>query len=358
MSEIPTFKLAGAELDWPIGTAAGMSNHPDIEVVARRFEGLVALGVGEAVLGSVKLGLASGGNAHVQQPDGSWDYLGGDEYVEVDKGIGHNSKGLPGPGVDSVLERIDDFIDLGRAKNTEVSLSISPHTQDPLSEIPELLEAARKALKAGVLRVEFNLSCPNVPERPAFYLDIEAVRKFITLVDDQKDSLRNRFNHPGVTPKFGPMGKIEKAIDEGYLRGDVSLAMRKGIFGGTVTSNTILGEGVPKEDGGNEITVNNGKAGQSGPYFEEIGRNQLDRWLFSQVPTQRNEIISVLGISTGTEVLRRLNLGASFCQLASVIYWPELAGGESAKAVVEKIRYQFIQEIETARPYKNLKPKS
>src|SRR5690606_25703345 len=123
---------AGAELSWPIGIAAGMTNHPDIEVVAPRFEDYLSTGVGEVVLGRWKLGEASGGNAHVQTADGKWDHLGGDEHVDTDAGISYNAKGLPGPGIDAGLERLPDLIELARSKGTEVSLSVSPHTQKPL----------------------------------------------------------------------------------------------------------------------------------------------------------------------------------------------------------------------------------
>lgn len=336
-------ELAGAELTWPFGTAAGMSNHPDIEVVARNFQGLVALGVGEAVLGSVKLGEVSGGNAHVQQLDGSWLHVGGDEAVEVEKGVGHNSKGLPGPGVDPVIARINDFIDLGRSKDTEVSLSVSPHTKNPLKEVPELLEAARKALLAGVLRVEFNLSCPNIPDRPAFYLDNEAVYDFTEMVAMKQDVLRNRFGHPGIYPKFGPMGRT---FDEYRLRNNTLLTASQGVFGGIVTSNTIPGSGVLNKNGENEITVNNGKAGQSGPFFEEYGRNQLAKWQFGTLlPSHHVERVSALGVSNGLEILRRLGEGATFCQLASVVYWPELVGKESAGDVVDMIKGQIVDTV-------------
>lgn len=342
MIEISRFELAGCELPWPIGIAAGVTNHPDVEVVARRLENYASLGVGEIVLGSLKLGEASGGNAHKRQGNGKWEYFGGDEYPELDKGIGHNSKGLPGPGVNAGLERMSDFIDLGRSKGVEVSLSVSPHTQNPLEEVPELVDAAEKALSQGVLRVEFNLSCPNIPGRPPFYMDTEAVQAFMIMAGERKDKLLNRFGHPGLYPKYGPM---DDGFSESRLRSEHWIAVKNGIFGGVVTSNTVLGEGVILENGENAIEVNNGRAGMGGPFFEEEGRNQLKKWVRSEVNTRGNEIVSALGVSTGEEVLTRLRSKASICQLASVVYWPKLVGEESAGAVVEKIKGQFVDAV-------------
>lgn len=335
--EIPSFRVAGTELTWPIGTAAGMSNHPDIEVVARRFEDLLALGLGESVLGSLKLGDPNGGNAHVKLPDGNWDYIGGDEYADIERGIGHNAKGLPGPGLDIGLSRFPDFVDLGRSKDVEVSLSVSPHTQNPLEEVPELLDAAEKALKMGALRVEFNLSCPNIPDRPAFYRDPESVRSFVQMTSAKSAKLRNRFDHPGVYAKFGPMSRNS---DEISLQIYIWDAVNRGVFGGVVTSNTDLGDGHILPNGENAIRVNGGRAGRSGPFYEVEGRGQLDDWVWSR---RRNngDIINALGISTAQEVIKRLQIGASLCQLASVIYWPKLIGEDSSEVVVEKIKRDF-----------------
>ncbi len=70
------FMLAGTEIDWPIGVGAGPTNHPDIEVVARRVAELSEIGVSFLPFGSWKLGEPHGGSAHTQLPDGSWMYKG------------------------------------------------------------------------------------------------------------------------------------------------------------------------------------------------------------------------------------------------------------------------------------------
>lgn len=335
MSNINQFELAGTELSWPIGIAAGMTNHPDIEVVARRFEDYVGLGVGEVVLGSWKLGEASGGNAHVRIENSKWDHLGGDEHVDTDEGISYNAKGLPGPGIEAGLERLPDFIELARSKDTEVSLSVSPHTQKPLEEVPELLNAAAKALSAGVLRVEFNLSCPNVPERPPFYLDSDSVRQFMIMTSSWRRSLRNRFGHPGLYAKFGPMGNT---ADEAMLRDTYWGHAGYGVFGGVVTSNTVPGQH-------EAIKVNDGKAGQGGPHFIDVGRQQLNYWT-TGMPGTDVDTISALGVSSGREVaVRAINWNANLCQLASAVHWPGLVGEESAGAVVEKTKGQFVDIV-------------
>ena len=334
------FELAGARLDWPIGSAAGMTNHPDIEVVKRRVEELASIGLPEVVVGSWKLGEPHGGNAHVQQADGSWTHEGGDEYSDVENGIGHNAKGLPGPGTRIGMYHLSSIVNIGRRADTEISLSLSPHTTEPLSEMPELLDHAERAFEVGVLRVELNLSCPNLPERPPFYLDSESVLEFVQQVVANSDRFRNRYGEPGLYPKFGPMGGSPENAD---LRRTLWEAGRYGNFGGFVTSNTVMGDGHIREDGTNAITVNNGKAGRSGPFYRDVGHEQSRRWLHDRVGEYDGALVSALGITDGHEVHRRITEGAALCQLGSALYWPQFADRESAKDVVSKIKSEFIE---------------
>lgn len=352
MSEIPSFSLAGTELNWPIGSAAGMTNHPDIDIVARRFEEYCGYGLGFVTLGSMKLGQASGGNAHINLPNGKWVHSGGDEAVDVDSGYGYNSKGLPGPGLDAVIDRIGDFVDLAKTKDTEITLSVSPNTNIPLEEIDELLRDAEIALDQGVLLVEFNLSCPNIPGKPAFYKDVEAVNSFYSKVIQYKSKFLNKHGHPAIYPKFGPM---EQTPDEFQLRSSIwqGTTVKYGTFGGIISSNTVGGQQPRSLDGELLIQVNEGKAGASGPALKEEGWRQQALWegISRTFRSFENtgEIVSVLGIDSGQEVFRRLRLGAASCQLASVLYWPELVGEETAGAVVEKIKKQFVDSVNSAQ---------
>jgi dihydroorotate dehydrogenase len=191
--------------------------------------------------------------------------------------------------------------------------------------------------------VEFNLSCPNIPGRPPFYKDFDAVTSFLQRVCERKSALLNKNGHPGIYPKFGPMeqtpGEIElrRVIWQGTTR-----SYRD--FGGVVTSNTQGNQHPKTNDGSDAIKVNGGKAGASGPAYREEGWRQLALWQ-GEANTQRlgntGQLISVLGIDSGKEVNRRLRLGASACQLGSVLYWPQLVGRDSAGAVIETIKSEF-----------------
>lgn len=331
MSEM-SFEVAGAELDWPIGSAAGMTNHPSVEGVAARFDTFTKAGLGFVVLGSWKLGEASGGNGYVQTETG-WQHRHVDEYVDLDGEAGYNAKGLPGPGTDAGMQALPDFIDLARSRDVETVLSLSPHTAEPLKELRELLEIGRKALKLGVLYVEVNLSCPNIPSRPPFYRDIESVVEFYQMVEAGAP-LINRYGHPGLYPKFGP--RTEADYFEGW---------RIPGIGGLVTSNTLGNQEPADEAGRPAVGVNGGKAGMSGPALAWLGREQLAQARAHEQPDQ--QIISVLGVSTGAEVKRRLELGASAVQLGSVLYWPELIGCETPVEAVRQIKQEFVTAVAT-----------
>ncbi len=324
------FEFAGAELDWPIGSAAGMTNHPTIDGVAARFDTLTASGLPVVTAGSWKLGGESGGNGYVKNGS-SWEHVYIDDYVDLEARAGYNAKGLPGPGTDNGMRALPDLLDLAWSRGVEMGLSFSPHTAEPLSELPEILELGRKALAAGVLFVEVNLSCPNVPDRPPFYQDIESVLGFCNLVD-RGPVMRNRYGYPGLYPKFGP-----RTNREFVMIGAVP------DIGGLVTSNT-LGNQEPKDAHGNPaVQVNGGRAGMSGPALAWLGEEQLEQ--AARLEFKSMEIVSALGVSTGYDVKRRLDAGARLVQLGSILYWPQLVNCDTQTEVVDRVKAEFVDAM-------------
>ena len=324
------FEFAGAQLDWPIGSAAGMTNHPTIEGVAARFDTLTASGLSVVTAGSWKLGEESGGNGYIKT-DAGWEHVNVDEYLDLEAGAGYNAKGLPGPGTDNGMPALPDLLDVAWSRGVEMGLSFSPHTSEPLEELPEILELGRKALAAGVLYVEINLSCPNVPGRPPFYQDTEGVLAFADLVDARPIML-NRHGRPGLYPKFGPR-TAHDFINIGVLPG----------IGGSVTSNTLGNQEPVDSEGNPAVHVNNGRAGMSGPALTWLGEEQLQQAVEHEFKGQ--ETVSVLGVSTGEDVKCRRDMGATLVQLGSVLYWPNLVGCETPAEVVNQIKGEFMDAM-------------
>lgn len=320
------FEFAGVQLDWPIGSAAGMTNHPTVEGVAARFDTLTASGLSVVTLGSWKLGGETGGNGYTKSGPG-WEHVHTDEYLDLAVGAGYNAKGLPGPGTDNGMLALPDLLDVARSRNVEVGLSLSPHTSEPLQELPEILEIGRKALEAGVLYVEVNLSCPNVPGRPPFYQDVEGLGAFFDMVAS-KPVMLNRHNRPGLYPKYGPRTEADYFAQPTHWS-----------IGGQVTSNTLGNQEPLDTEGQPAIEVNGGKAGMSGPALTWLGEEQLQRAIHHEFRGQ--EIVSVLGVSTGEDVRRRLDMGAKLVQLGSVLYWPKLIACETPAEVVQQIKDEF-----------------
>lgn len=344
--DIGEFMVAGASLDWPMGTGAGLTNHPDMEVVARNIEYYCGLGLPEVVAGGYKLGDAHGGNGYVKLPSGLWEYIGGDEYPDEVNRAGYNAKGLPGPGLSAVVERASDLLEIANNKAVELSVNISPHTPEPLSEMDDLFDTAEKLLKAGFLRVEFNLSCPNIPDRPPFYLDTESVNRFVEIAGKWRDRTRNKNNLPGIYPKFGPMGT---SLDEQELRKFIWQSSRYGTFGGVVTSNTLGGQEPKLDSGEPAILANGGKAGKSGPAMRDEGMRQLSLWLTARDSSVDGELVSSLGVLSGENILNRLatrngKVGAAFCQLTSVLYWPGLVEHQDAQGVVNEFKNDIVAQ--------------
>lgn len=331
------FKLAGQELDGPIGSAAGITNHPDIEFTARKLEELVDSGIDFATLGSWTVGDTNTGNAY-RKTEAAWVYDGGDEYIDIEKGKGYNAKSLPNAGTDIGMDRLGDLLDIAKSGNTELALSFSPHSGDPVEELKEIIPLASRALKEGVLCIEVNLGCPNLKDRPPFYLDTQGVNAFYEYLNSQP-LLLNKHGRPGLYPKVGPL-KSDQI-------GNIAYLVQARSIGGIVTSNTFGGEVPLDEHGGNVITVNNGRAGMSGPALKDSGREQLSLWVGSLAEAgTSSEVIGVLGVDSGEEVNRRLSLGAAAVQLGSILHWPELIGCDGAGGAVRQIKSEMLGTIE------------
>jgi dihydroorotate dehydrogenase (fumarate) len=195
--------------------------------------------------------------------------------------------------------------------------------------MPEILEHSRRALREGVLYVEINLSCPNVPGRPPFYQDADGLEHFYDMVASGP-ALLNYHGRPGLYPKYGPRTEGEYVFQE-----------RDKSLGGLVTSNT-LGNQEPKDAEGNPaIHVNGGRAGMSGPALNWLGEEQLALALDHEPSS--HEIVSALGVSTGADVYRRHDeMGAKLVQLGSVLYWPEQVGCETPAEVVQQIKEEYV----------------
>ena len=341
MSVTGEFNIAGTELMWPIGIGGGYTNHPDIEVVASRLEEASSVGAGYITIGSLKLGDADGGSAHKQEANGKWIYLGGDEFHDPAQGLGYNTKSLPGPGLEHGLARLKDLLEIPHARGMRAGLSLSPHSSRPLDEMPELLAGAEKALALGADYIEFNLSCPNIPDRPAFYKDADSVYSFLELLKHYNGgTLYNRLGNRALFLKFGPMDDSE--IDTGLRHMVVDYAP---YIGGIVTSNTIGNQVPTLENGEPAIKVNNGKAGMSGPGCVSEGARQL-RYCNAARRAQPLQIVSVLGIGSGDEAYQRMSDGADAVQAVSAFYWPDLVGKDSAGAVFDAFAKGFSDMYE------------
>jgi dihydroorotate dehydrogenase len=229
------------------------------------------------------------------------------------------------------MRALPDLLDLAWSRGVEMGLSLSPHTANPLSELPEMLEHSQRALAAGVLYVEINLSCPNVPNRPAFYLDAEGLVHFYDMVANQPAML-NRHGNPGLYPKYGPR------TENDYL-----FLPQNQSFGGQVTSNTRGNQEPVDDEGKPAIKVNNGRAGMSGPALNELGQAQLE--MTARHESSSHEIVSALGASSGVDVKRRLDAGARLVQLGTVLYWPQFVGCETQSEVVEQIKQEYVDAL-------------
>jgi len=134
-----------------LGAAAGFDKDGTL------LQALYRMGAGYAVVGTA-LPDPHGGNKGLP-----WVPL-------IHSGAAINRLGLPSPGVDRVIQNIDDFKCDQKIQNFPIGLSLMGHPKDKEDEKKKnLWHAIKKADQSQSIDfIELNISCPNVGAAPDF----------------------------------------------------------------------------------------------------------------------------------------------------------------------------------------------
>jgi dihydroorotate dehydrogenase len=169
-----------------------------------------------------------------------------------------NSLGLPGKGIDSVLDHIKSFQDRVQPKDFPIGLSVMGHpSQKGQSKIDGVIECLEKALPI-VDFIEINESCPNVKHHDS---DQEAFEKRIIEFCSCRDNLTPK---KPLWVKFGsnPTRETLKLLNAKGVQGLVLL--------NTQTHYEELRDRLPEADKGLfDYYTKNFKGGVSGKIMQE-----------------------------------------------------------------------------------------
>jgi dihydroorotate dehydrogenase (NAD+) catalytic subunit len=231
-----------------------------------------------------------------------------------------NAIGLENPGIRMV---INEYAPLWATWQTPVIVNIAGETVDEFVELAEQLEAV-----PGVAGIEINVSCPNVRAGGAIFGDNPQVVTAVTAAVRRVTTLPLIVKLSPNTSDLRPIALAAAAAGADA----VSLI-------NTVTSMSI-------DIQARRPTLAHGTGGLSGPAIKPIALRMVYevscelRSSYPHVP-----IIGIGGISTASDALEFLMVGASVIQIGTVNFTNMRAGVEILEGIEEFLRREGMGDI-------------
>lgn len=291
------YHLSDIKLESPFMNSAGSLHGTNTDFLLDKVRALSQTRIGAITLGSFTIPKREGNAATFGHPTYHYDLYTGRTY---------NSKGLPGPGLDRILELAPLFNQIAGDKPLIYSGSTTFATPE-IGEGPEQISRLAYDFfdKARAKIVEVDAGCPHIlatdgQRMPIVGYDYEVMDKLI-------DGLQNAI---GTGQKIGIKLPPYLSIEQRKLVPKIAKRIREsGVFAYLATSNTIPDQVPLDERGAPILSVLGGKGGMSGPATKAIGQEQLCLWRQAMGPNF--EIVSSLGVDSGEEIAVRLRLGAT-----------------------------------------------
>lgn len=289
------YQLAGHELESPLVNAAGSINGVSVEGLLREVSDLAQTGVGAITVGSFTVPPQAGNEARFGAPV---------YYYDAETGTTYNSMGLPNIGLEAAVRVSPALTTHAHERGKRVIYSGSPtHAPEHGSSVDQAARLAYELLGTDADLVEINVSCPNVVSegggrKPILGYDLESMEELLARLDAEVGDTRR------LGLKLPPYLSAE---DKLLVPRIAALIRGRRVFRFLVTSNTVPNQAPRDADSRPLLAVPGGKGAMSGPSTKEVGREQLVLW------RQHTDLdmISVLGVDSGQELNRRLQLGAN-----------------------------------------------
>lgn len=322
------FELLGQSLHSPLINGEGSINGPIKDEILRNVALLARTGIGAITVGSITLPRQIGNEARFGGPTYHHDAL---------TGLTYNSMGMPNIGLAEALLLLPEILAIAHEQGKPVFLSLSPTIAnadigDAFAQTKVLISEGLDTQVDGLI---LNSCCPNLIDEdgnnePLLGYDLAGMLRLAFELSpivgtDHRVGLKLP---PYITPQ---QRSIVPAM--------AAMIKSSNAFSFIVTSNTIPNQMAKDEQGRPILSVPGGAGGMSGPGTLDIGREQLQMW--SNLLQGDKEIISMLGINSGEELLYRINNGASAAGGVTFL-WESNNWGQA----VSKILQQFIEAYE------------
>jgi dihydroorotate dehydrogenase len=314
-----SYQFRGHNLEVPLFNAAGALNGDNPEVLIQEGN----------VLGRTDVAALEYGSFTVHPQPGNEKTYGGPTFdYDPQSGETYNSMGLPNIGMRAAVELAPQIAARAHDLGKIVIYSCSPtNSPDGESSVQQAVRLVSAFLGTGVDLIELNVSCPNIVtskgRKPILGYDLEAMHELFDSLEAETKGGQDRLGiklPPYLTEEQQKaimadaeesLSKLDvpQILQQEEMAPDIAdLLLGRDVFSFLVACNTILCD-VPLRNGRPVIKAPGGRAGKSGPATKEIGREQLSMW--HELVGGKLEIVSALGVDSGGEMLKRLELGAA-----------------------------------------------
>ena len=294
-----------------------------IELCAIEFPNPLMNSAGFGVSGKLlaRYAIEGGAGAIVTKSIGLEEREGfnGPNFFEFESFSPINAMGLPNPGIKNMKYEIEDMKKAG----VPIILSIFGHTPEECERVAEI------GVEYGINMVEVNVSCPST--------EVSTVEEDPDLVKEVVKKVA-RVAHP-----FGVPVSVKISPNTNYL--EVAKAAEEGHANTIVAINTLRYLPVNKKLKIPILGSSSGHGGISGKKIKRLSEKILkELYLELNIP-----IISVGGIFSSRDVIKRFAYGASACQIGSAIGYKGIKIFEEIKNGVKKYlisnSYSNIEEM-------------
>lgn len=305
------YSIAGFELSNPLISAAGTINGTDKDAMLHDVANLCQTEIGALTVGSFTVNPQDGNEALYGSTVNNFNHRTGTMYY---------ADGMPNIGSVAARLLMPTIVETAHDAGKTVIASISPTTvnKENGTIYKQTDQLAYQMMASGVDLVEVNLS-HQVVRSEGSEVRVENVLGYdLDSVCEIINTLQSSISD------IGRVGlKLPPYIEQSQLQTKSQIAqyiVNTDNFGFISTAGAVTGW-VPRRKNGTFLLTGapDGIGAKSGPITKAIGFGELNNWKKALKDTQI-DVISMLGVSTGAEIARRLEHGASAVGIVSSMY--------------------------------------
>lgn len=240
-------------------------------------------------------------------------------------GESHNSLGMPGQGLDKLVEEIPEKRRIANAHNKPLIVNVAPVTDKPGEESYELISRTYAAGADGVI---LNAGCPNIFDAEG--KPHKVLSRDPKVFGETLQFLADAGLQKPIWTRISPQETLEEMVEV------ITVIRESGIVSAVLNPNTWMVDMPIKSNGQPLLEVNVPRVGKSGPAMAEEAWRETS---FATLSLSRYniDVVSSSSVMNAKELKRRLIIGAKACAGTTFFYEPQNGWKEDVDKVLSEL---------------------